>query len=88
MLLAETSALTLVPWRTAIWDRVSPERTVTVPELDVGVLLLRVGAGAGAASPSPGMTSVVPGRIHRPPWLRPLARTTASGLTPCRAAIP
>ena len=69
-------------------ERVSPARTVTVPPEELLEELTeeeppaeRPGSGATVVPPSRGMTSRAPGRIHRPPWGRELARTIAWGLT-------
>src|SRR5690606_34486946 len=87
--LALTIASTVVLWRSAMWDSVSPGRTVTVvpPELAAAALPapeeLFVGAlplPAAAAFPAGALrgTSITsPARIHRPPWDRPLRWTRA-----------
>ena len=84
MLLVRASAETVVPCRAAMPERVSPARTVTVPPEELAEEeppAERPGSGAAVVPPSRGMTSRAPGRIHRPPWGRELARTIAWGLT-------
>lgn len=84
--MAATIELMLTPVRTEMWERVSPGRTVTEPELlprPCAPAEGRAGAGAGAADAcDPGIRSTVPGMIHRPPWVRELARARESTLTP------